>query len=208
LGLGIVLSLGIGAFLYRQPHGAGAQDACPPDWALSPSREVRDRCAEVKHIQVEQDMKNERAAAATEAAKPQAQQSPVLLPQKLPNPTGSEAAVQEIPLNLIQDSSLVGITSMWQIDLVATGDQTAWTPMYVMAFDELKDLPRLETRVANASIDDTLQKYQRRWVCPQNIGAITITGVKGGTAGVVSFKSTSGRIGTFNIASQAWSFTP
>jgi len=153
-------------------------------------------------------MKNERAAAAIEAAKPQAQQSPVLLPQKLPNPTGSEAAVQEIPLNLIQDSSLVGITSMWQIDLVATGDQTAWTPMYVMAFDELKDLPRLETRVANASIDDTLQKYQRRWVCPQNIGAITITGVKGGTAGVVSFKSTSGRIGTFNIASQAWSFTP
>src|SRR5690349_24373326 len=88
----VIMIAFFGAFLYLQPHMAIADMLCPPDWAQSSSREVRDRCGEQKHlVSVQRDQEE----LAAKAGQPYVQRWPGFTPQKLPKPTGADVGPQE-----------------------------------------------------------------------------------------------------------------
>jgi hypothetical protein len=195
-----------GAVAYLQPHQATADTPCPPDWALSSSREVRERCGEQKHLV---SMQREQAEQTAQAQQPYVQQWPGFTPQKLPKPTGADVGPQEIPLLNVAGgpAAMRGATSVWQIDYVSNVDQTAWSPLYIVAFGgDNNRSPMFQTLVLNRFTPD-MGQFEHLWTCPRTLGTLTITNVRG-LNGIVAFTSSSGQTGSFNMATEQWVFNP
>lgn len=202
----LTLAVSIAAIWYFQPHNAGAEASCPPDWyqPTTPA-DVRSRCTELKGVQVQQQATQVMAEKALETPAPEIiAESQTPLP-KLPKPTGPYSGAREISLDKLQDSSMRGATSVWQMDYVPNADQTLWAPVFIVAYGDQYVSTRFERLAYNAFSTSGFADYHQIWSAPHDIGPITITSVTGGVNGIVTFKSASGQIGTLNIASQLWS---
>ena len=205
----LTLAVSIAAVWYSQPHKVGAEASCPPDWykPTTPA-DVRSRCAEVKGVQVQQKATQEMAQKALETPVPEIiAESRTPLP-KLPKPTGPYSGAREIPLDKLQDSSMQGATSVWQMDYVPNADQTLWAPVFIVAYGDRYVSTRFERRAYNAFSTNGFADYHQIWRAPHDIGPVTITLVTGGINGIVTFKSVSGPSSTLNIANQLWSTLP
>jgi hypothetical protein len=194
------------AVAYLQPHQATADTPCPPDWALSSSREVRERCGEQKHLISVQREQAEQTAIAQE---PYVQKWPGFTPQKLPKPTGADVGPQESPLQNLAGgpAAMRYATSVWEIDYVSNADQTAWSPLYIVAFGgDNNRPPMLQTLVLNRFTPD-MSHYEHLWACPCAVSPLSITRVTG-LNGIVAFTSAAGRTGSFNMATEQWVLNP
>jgi hypothetical protein len=190
--------------------GAVAEDKCPTDWATLPSVADRQRCA---------DQKAQRTidAAATAQARPYATTVPMRLDPRVattPAPAGfipdSVKAIGRV------DRSIVGgigdfprpVTDLWSIGAISNPeDPTAYDRivLYTRPPEGTRNAALGKFLVGNSLGPDLTRKYNQTWVCPRDVGMITIMNVSG-SDGVVSFATSSGQSGTFNIASQTWSF--
>ncbi len=191
---------------YIQPHKVTADTPCPSDWAQSSSREVRDRCAEQKQLV---SVQHDQQELVEKARQPYVQRWPGFTPQKLQKPTGTDVSPHEIPLQNVAGgpAAMRYATSVWQIDYVTNRDQTAWSPLDIVASGgEGNGQVTLQTVLLNRFTSD-MSQYEHLWTCPQDIGAITITSVAG-LNGVLTFKSSSGQHGSFNMALEKWDFIP
>jgi hypothetical protein len=129
---------------------------------------------------------------------------------------------------------LINATSAWQVGSVPAAEYTSWEPLWVITYPgngasytvgggsptfTVPDNPALVTFPLNA--DQYAQtNFARRWTCPQPLVSLKITGVQAGStpgigadgvnfAGlnyIVSFEAENGTTGTFNMATEAWTF--
>jgi hypothetical protein len=117
------------------------------------------------------------------------------------------------------------ITSMWLYGAVPTNDYTFWDQYYILSKPGKDNYPILETSVLNIH-DESERQYEHTWTCPRAIGTLTITAITKPAGwveptpapvpphpypevvGIVHFTSSSGVAGTFNLATQQWTFTP
>lgn len=185
-----------------------------PAGAVPTSREELDRCAALGAVYQEQVYREEGTAAALR---------PTLLPPTplsihfTPVPPGVvPPAEQRIYLVNPQEAAdgplaLRGANSMWHIAALATDTPGLYCHLYVLA--------RLPRENASAKIDTVpdgecagvSSVYNHRYsFCPQNVGTLTITGVTGpttsatGPTGTVTFSTSTGQTGTFDLATQVW----
>ena len=193
----------VGVFWYSHPISATAETPCGPNWSQSASPAEQKRCSQEKAVLWQQHLQQEQASFA---ATPHLQITPIPRP-KVAQPA-SDKGIGAIPL---QEAGGVnawqGATSLWGVASVSNAQETAWSPFYVFTIGGYKGgSAALETLVLNTFTDD-MNQYNHVWLCPRAIGTLTITAVTGPT-GIVSFKSSAGQTGTFNLATQAWAFSP
>ncbi len=206
VGLAVALVMGLfGAVAYLQPHQATADTPCPPDWALSSSREVRERCGEQKHLV---SMQREQAEQTAQAQQPYVQQWPGFVPQKMKKPQDIPAP-KDVPLLDVATGppAMRGATSVWFIDYVSDSEETLWSELYLISFGGDGNGPaRFQTYVLNRFTPD-MGQFEHLWTCPRTLGTLTITNVTG-LNGIVAFTSSSGQTGSFNMATEQWVFNP
>jgi hypothetical protein len=194
-----------GAATYLQPHSVTADTPCQPDWALSSSHEVRDRCGEQKHLV---SVQREQAERTAQAQQPYVQKWPGFVPQKLKKPQDI-LAPKDVPLINVATgpAAMRGATSVWFIDYVSDSEETLWSELYLISFGGDGNGPaRIQTYVLNRFTPD-MGQFEHLWTCPRALGTITITTVTG-LNGIVAFTSSSGRTGSFNMATEQWAFAP
>lgn len=184
-----------------------AYTQCGNDWSKSPNQETVDQCARLKEIVVAQQRQQEQQTAEAYLALPRTQTVPGFKPVKLlPEPDWAKT-VKEIPLDDLAggDPTLHGATSVWQAGSVPNADVSEWMPFLVYAKPGEKDgHALLGTLVINGTTDQ-VQQYIHTWTCPRAVGTITITSVKGPTD-TVTFTTSSGQAGKFDLATQTWTF--
>lgn len=101
-------------------------------------------------------------------------------------------------------SQITYASSVWRLGAVF-GERDRYYLMFLSAMKPGDDKKPLIQRFFLDASDEVLLKWRAYWECPEPIGDITITGITGQT-GIVSFTSTSGKSGTLDMASGAWSF--
>lgn len=195
------------------PPDAAAENECPKDWYLLSSPEERDRCAELKGLLHERKLQDD---LATVQARPYATTIPHPIDfgvHGTPVPPGfipEEAkAIKKVPKeNVVGIHELKGTNSVWQIGAVPDLYQQGYNRVYLFA------RPGDGTRNASLGLylfggypsPDNRKMYNKIWESPRDVGVITITGVSA-SAGQVSFVSSSGATGAFDLASETWVFT-
>jgi hypothetical protein len=130
----------------------------------------------------------------------------------------------------------IGATSVWQIGGVPNNNYTAWGPLYLVAYqgngvhstdayggnkaEAVTDQnPTLATMTFDDPGDGASIKYSKKWVFPEAVGEIYITGASipsfgitdpttpfPGLQGTISFKIKDGQTGQFDLAKETWSF--
>jgi hypothetical protein len=107
------------------------------------------------------------------------------------------------------------VSSLWFLDYIPAYNQTQWNPLYLWAAysdpSTGTGVSSIGTTLLNAP-GDQQQQYERYWPCPRTVGKIVITAVTGlisvpSLAGVVSFSTAAGGNGSFNLATETWTFT-
>jgi hypothetical protein len=105
------------------------------------------------------------------------------------------------------------VSSLWFLDYIPAYNQTTWNPLYLWAdySDPTGGTSGLGTILLNAP-DNLRHQNQRYWTCPRTVGKIVITAVTGlipvpSLVGVVSFSTATGGSGSFNLATESWTFT-
>lgn len=174
------------------------------------AREVRERCSIIKETVM---ALQETARVATAVALP-----PKTLVPHTPNPADHGIVVtpgvipdkamkiEPIPaLDLAEGPTVLrNATSVWRLGAVldAQGD---YHRMVLWAGPAgTKGHSKLGTFFDDAPVA-VRKQWEHVWECPQDIGDITITGVTSQT-GIVSFTSSSGKKGTFDLKTYTWAF--
>jgi hypothetical protein len=96
-------------------------------------------------------------------------------------------------------------TSVWHVGAVLASDRSHYGQLFV--WSAAGDC-MLGIDIHNAAYlpRQLFPQHDRRWPCPNDLadlGELTITGASG-PQGVVSFRSSSGQRGTFDLATQQW----
>ena len=151
------------------------------------------------------------SAATTPAPSPSA--SPVSLTHATPAPCApaQTTVVQPIPWGARTDWPALErqAPSLWQDGSVYDPGAGCWQAFYV--FGQIADptthpvAPEIDTTVARASTE-AVAFYEHNFSlnrCPRAIGNLTITRIAGTT---VSFRSSTGVTGTFDLATKTWRF--
>jgi hypothetical protein len=100
-------------------------------------------------------------------------------------------------------------TSVWQVP-VSNADMTAWYALMIFTVPPSNNPVSLQMGILHAfrgesTPDDIKDKYNKKWILPRDIGAVTITNVTG-PEGIVSFKGANGEAGTFDLKTEQWHF--
>ena len=86
--------------------------------------------------------------------------------------------------------------SVWQLGSVKSSVNGMWTPLYILSSDS-----NIRKTTLNGTTDDRT-KNTKQWNTPNHIGTITITNIS--VNKIISFTSSSGQSGTFDISSEKW----
>jgi hypothetical protein len=103
---------------------------------------------------------------------------------------------------------LRGAVSAWRVGSIPNQDQTHWYDAYALTHKVNEHLYLLEVLVPGLTLEFTpelLAKYNKEWVLPRDMGAVTITNVTG-PEGIVSFKGANGETGIFDLKTEQWHF--
>lgn len=99
-----------------------------------------------------------------------------------------------------------GAISVWLVGVIESSDPYERNPIFVLSrpsegalFSSIRYT--FGGNVAPSAADR--EKYNSYWFAPHDIGTITITGVTG-IDGIVSFTTSTGVIGTFDLATKQW----
>ena len=117
---------------------------------------------------------------------------------------------------LVQVHAFRYASSIWQNGAVSNDDGTEWYKLYVYTMDASSDkaagLAVADGTALIATLpfdapDEVEQRYHQTWESPRPIKQLTITGITGGTHGVVVFTTETGS-GTLDMATGTWTFNP
>jgi len=124
-------------------------------------------------------------------------------PPLLPEPSWA-ATVEEVPaINRMDGPSILrSADSVWQDGSVPEHDASVWDPYFVWSASTPQG-PVLGTYVENALSPATAASADAVYQCPRSIGQLTITDITGST---VTFRSSSGVFGSFDLSTHAWTF--
>jgi hypothetical protein len=106
------------------------------------------------------------------------------------------------------DKALRKAISLWRVSSIPNQDQTHWYEFYVWTDKISEHVYLLNTTGVGVSSEFTPElsdKYNKEWLLPKDIGAVTITNVTG-PEGIVSFKGANGETGSFDLKNQQWHF--
>ncbi len=126
----------------------------------------------------------------------------------LPEPAWA-AAIAEVPAEARVDGPpiLRAAASVWRDGSISEHGAVLWDPYFVWTASGTPTdavQPVIGTYVENATSPDVAAGADAAYPCPRDIGVLSITAILGS---VVSFASTDGVSGTFNLASHEWSFS-
>lgn len=194
---------------------------CPEGWSNAPS-EIRQPCSVAEATKVAQEEQQHRLAVQTALA----QRTPVANnfkpPVQWPEPE-SYKVIAPFPLDM-QRGPWGDATSVWVYGGVPKDDYTDWEFFYIIVRPGNDGHSVIATGAL--SNEPSTQKYTHRWVSPRALGNLTITSIEKPAGwvdpalaptppavfpepvGIVHFTSSSGVSGTFNLATQQWTFTP
>jgi hypothetical protein len=109
------------------------------------------------------------------------------------------------------DNPLIDVTSEWSLGAVPNTDYTDWFGIGIVSgpYGPNHQNALRTILVGGPQLERT--KYNKVWIPPHNIGAITITNItKGsdglGIHGLVYFKGANGETGTFDLKTEQWHF--
>ena len=88
--------------------------------------------------------------------------------------------------------------SLWQVGLVTDQDRSEWDYLFVASTDN----QILEVMFGDVK-PDIWYANKKEWTAPLPLGTITITNATG-VKGILTFTSTSGHTGTFDMATETW----
>ena len=190
---------------------------CPTDWYLSTTPEVLDRCGRAKEAT---DVSANRTALALVPLHPTYPPPPTVVGSPSPGPPipASAQDIRAIDLNTLYSvpAGLRGANSAWQIGSVQASDPDDYDTIYLLARPPASGVnATLAIALFGSASGSALrQVYQNTWISPQDVGFLTITNISGvttnptGLTGIVTFTTQSGKTGTFNLATNAWTFSP
>ncbi|HEY0071770.1 MAG TPA: hypothetical protein VGE04_17540 [Chloroflexia bacterium] len=212
-----------------QPSGMGD---CPPDWADSEERAVRDTCGKLKEVT---SMQQRTSEIATMQAQPYVQTVPNFTPVTLIPPPDYVNIVRGLkfdPYKGPRPFQWRGTTSVWQVGAVPNRDYTTWVALYIVSWPantaqsvqpakgnptSADANPILEMQLLEGLGDGTDAKYYKRWVFPQAANELYITNVIKpnlnitdvntpfpGLQGVIYLKTNTGQTGSFDLAHETW----
>lgn len=193
---------------------------CPPNWDKSDDRAVRDICAKLK---ADNYMKQRASEIATAEARPSVQTLSYITPGVQLPPPDYAKIIRELPYDPYKGARPPhwrSATSVWQVGALPNRDYTSWSAMYIVSRPgnsaTKSTNPTLETEGLTDGLDP---KYNKQWVCPQAVGEIYITNITKpdlnitdaktpfpALQGVVYFKTKAGQTGSFNLATETWTF--
>lgn len=204
----VMVTFVVGLSLQVLPVGVGAENGCPDDWWNLAAPEQREHCARSK-------AQEDRDAWATAQAKPYA--TTVMTPVDLrvwgtPVPPGfiPDEAKAVRPLSRESVVGIMGmpknLTSVWRVGVVPHPDGLDHGTILVYAVGSTDAQPAAIGRLLFGNLPGRIgRQYNGYWESPRDIGEITITNVSGWN-GIVSFTTSSGQQGTFNLATETWNF--
>jgi hypothetical protein len=189
---------------------------CPTDWYRSTDQDILTRCYAEKQARYNEAMKQ---------AMTQAPLNPTVIPlsatrhDQLATTRLSPAPTPEIYAldpNTTADGPPVlrGTNSIWHIGTIPTHEEGMPGTLYLLARpprdgEHARLLLLVEGDFVN---EEQEQTYNKGWKAPEDVGTMTITGITDLTisatapTGLVSFTTSSGKTGTFDIATETWTF--
>jgi hypothetical protein len=117
-----------------------------------------------------------------------------------------------------------GATSVWQAGGIPNDDYTSWAALYIWSRPSGTTAPSSLTPTLETELGEPLgggldAKYYHKWVYPQAVGKLYITNITippldipdaqtpfPGLRGTVYFKTEAGQTGSFNLATETWTF--
>lgn len=129
---------------------------------------------------------------------------PINIPSPEPLPT---AVARQLEGEELTGKQFQGATSAWIAGSIRSVDPYEGIAIIVMSRPSVDKSPSyIAYAVDGIGISkEDHKKYTSYWYAPKEIGDITITNVTG-IDGIVSFKTSTGVIGTFDLSKQVWSF--
>lgn len=155
-----------------------------------------------------------------------------MLTPRIPGPTATPNADTPVPLNYIPDRYrevrpvpaedriglrfLRGATSVWQLG--SLNDISGYNYNAVWVWTKPPGAGADRATIGFVIMGDAQTKegpiYRMIWEAPEDVGLLTITAITGvvlereQVAGLVAFTTSTGRSGTFDLATQQWSVAP
>lgn len=149
----------------------------------------------------------------------------------VPRPTETPFAQTPLPLGFIPDrfkvvepvplEDMVGLpffrdASVWQLGAISDISGYGYNSVWLWAKPPGSGAPHAMIGIAIMGTAKTNEgpQYRMIWEAPEDVGAITITGISGvrlereQAHGLVAFTTSSGRSGTFDLATGQWVLAP
>jgi hypothetical protein len=174
---------------------------------------LRAREAEMGRMEQEGLLDRPTQTGPTQTASTQTASIQLTQPEEVPMSLANENRIFEVdPSQYSDDIYLRGSTSVWNLAAFESEEFYLFTRLYLVARPSTDTNPpslRLQLSGEPFGLAEP-EKYQGEWPAPEEIGWIKITDVTGsimtsnGPAGLVKFKTSTGRTGEFNLGTHQW----
>jgi hypothetical protein len=185
---------------------------CPTDWYRSTDQDILTRCYAEKQARYNEAMKQAMTQAVVQPSYVPVQHPSVSTNTQMTPPP----EIRALDSHEFADGppSLRGSDSIWYLGTIPTDEKVSPGTLYLLTRspENGRHAALLTILEGNFVKDEQRQMYNKGWESPEDVGTMTITGITDLTisatapTGLVSFTTSSGKTGTFDIATETWTF--